>query len=137
MGNNNLLERAIADLMADMKERGIGAIIWDNSTAGFHFIPEVDLAGEDSAEPDVRRVTGLYAYGDRLYIIEEDASGVSVDSYYNPDTEVKPSVVTLSIDRAIRELGDPADKPGYTLDGTLEEWLAIADCYYEALNLKE
>ena len=56
-----------------------------------------------------------------------------MDDFYDPDREVKPAVVTLTPDRAAKALGDPDREKGYTRQGTLEEWLAIADCYFEAL----
>lgn len=131
-GAVDLLAKAKSDLAADMTHRGIGAIIWDNSTAGFKCLPELALpAGGE--EPEVVSVTGIYNYNGTLYLIEEGKSGVSVDSYYNHDTEVKPEVVSLSLDRAGEEFGDPADRKGFTTYGDLEEWLAIADCYYQAL----
>lgn len=134
MENIDLLGKAQQDLIADMKERNIGAILWDNATAGFQYIPEIDLAQDDAEEPDCSRIMGLYRYDDELYLIEEDKSKVDFNRFYNPDTEVKPSVVTLTESVARGDLGDPTKEPGYTTDGSLEEWLAIADCYFEALN---
>lgn len=127
-----LLDKARQDLINDMKSREIGAIVWDLSSVGFHYIPEVRVADKDGKERVVR-VTGLYRYDGVLYLIEEDASGVSVDDYYNPDSEVKPSVVTLTEDMAGRDLGDPQGKEGFTTEGSIEEWLVVADCYFEAL----
>ena len=112
----------------------ITAILWDNSTAGFDYIPEINLADDDAEMPDTSRIMGLYAYDGTLYLIEEDKAHVNLDDLYNPDTEVKPSVVTLSPDSADKLLGNPSEKQGFTTDGSLEEWLAIADCYYQALN---
>lgn len=129
----DLLAKAKSDLQADMASRGIGAIIWDLSDAGFQYLPELSLPTDDPEKPEVVGVTGLYSDGTDLYIIEEGKSGVSVDEFYNPDTEVKPVVVTLSPDRAAKAFGNGADRKGFTLDGDLEEWLSIADCYYEAL----
>ena len=42
--------------------------------------------------------------------------------------------MTLTPDMAQSQLGDPTEKNGYTDNATNEEWLAIADCYFEALN---
>lgn len=134
MENIDLFGKAKEDLYEDMQSRGIGAILWDNSTAGFDYIPEINLAEDDADMPDTSRVMGLYACEGILYLIEEDKAHINLNDFYNPDSEVKPSVVTLSPDSAKKELGNPADEPGYTTDGTLEEWLAIADCYYQALN---
>lgn len=129
---DSLLGKARQDLIADMKSREIGALIWDVASAGFRFIPEVTV--EEGGKSRVARVAGLYRYDDVLYLIEEDASGVSVDDYYDKDSEVKPVVVTLTEDKARMELGDPRTKKGYVTEGTLEEWLAVADDYYQALT---
>lgn len=127
---SQLLEKAKSDLAADLLHRGFGAVIWDNSTAGFHFIPAVLHRSKDKDKTRVAVITGLYLYGDTLYLIEEDRSGVSIDNFYNKDTEVRPSVVTLTPDMASRTLGDPDNRKGFTSQGSLDEWLAIADCYF-------
>lgn len=127
-----LLDKACQDLIKDMQNREIGAIIWDLSTVGFHYIPEVRVSDAGGKEKVVR-VTGLYRYDGVLYLIEEDASGVNVDNYYNPDSEVKPTVVILTEDVAAKDLGSPVNGKGYTTEGSIEEWLAVADCYFEAL----
>ena len=127
-----LLDKARQDLIADMKSREIGAVIWDLSTVGFHYIPEVRITDADGKEKVVR-VAGLYRYDGVLYLIEEDAAGVNVDNYYDPDSEVKPTVVTLTEDMAVKDLGSPENNKGYTTAGSMEEWLAVADCYFEAL----
>lgn len=131
-GADRLLDKAIADLVADMQSREIGAIIWDNSTAGFQYLPEVTL--EEDGKSKVVRVTGLYRYAGNLYLIEEDESGVSVDNFYDKDSEVRPTVVTLTEDMAAKVLGDPRDAKGYTTEGSLEDWVVVADDYYQALT---
>lgn len=128
----DLLGKAKADLKANMAERGIAAILWDVDEAGFHYIPEVPLPDYTEENPNVARVTGLYSYGNELYLILETAD-VNMNEFYNPDTEVRPTVITLSADLASKYLGDPKDDKGYDCDGDLEEWLAVADCYFEAL----
>lgn len=130
----DILEKAKSDLMEDMRARGIGAVIWDLSTVGFQYIPEIVHVSADKQKTRVARVTGLYSYNGTLYIIEEDRADVSVDSFYDRDTEVKPSVVTLSEDKAEKELGDPEAVKGYTTQGSVDEWLTIADCYFQALS---
>lgn len=132
----DLIGKAKSDLMANMASRGIAAILWDVEEAGFHFIPEVSLPDSTEEDPKVARVTGLYAYSDELYLILETAD-VNFDEFYNPDTEVRPTVVTLSSDLASKYLGDPEGQEGYDPDGDLEEWLAVADCYFEALAEEE
>lgn len=132
----DLLEKAKADLLANMTQRDIAAIIWDVAEAGFHYIPEVSLPDSTEENPKVAKVTGLYAYDKDLYLIL-DNSDVSVDEFYNPDNEVKPTVVTLSSDLAGKYLGNPEGKEGYDNEGDLEEWLAVADCYFEALAEEE
>lgn len=129
----NLLDKAKGDLMENMKERGIAAIVWDLSEAGFPYLPEIELPDSTPEDPKTVRITGLYSYEGKLYIIEEDVADINFDDFYNPDTEVKPVVVSLTPDLASKYLGDPEKEPGYTLDGDLEEWLAIADCYFQAL----
>lgn len=126
------LGKAIEELKANMTERGIAAIIWDVEEAGFHYIPEVSLPDSTEEDPKVARVTGLYAYKNDLYLILETAD-INIDEFYNADTEVRPTVVTLSADLASKYLGDPKGKEGFDKDGDLEEWLAVADCYFEAL----
>lgn len=130
--NTNPLNNAVNELRANMAERGIAAIIWDVEEAGFHYIPEVSLPDSTEEDPKVARVTGLYAYNDILYLILETA-GINVGEFYNPDSEVRPTVVTLSEDLASKYLGDPEGKEGFDKDGDLEEWLAVSDCYFEAL----
>ncbi len=128
----SLLGKALQDLIADMKSREIGAIIWDVPSAGFQYLPEVTV--EDNGKSRVARITGLYRYDGVLYLIEEDAAGVSVDNYYDKDSEVKPVVVTLTEDVARKDLGDPRSEKGYTTQGSLEEWVVVADDYYQALT---
>ena len=128
----DLLGKAKVDLMANMDQRGIAAIIWDLEEAGFHFIPEVSLPDSTEEDPKVARVTGLYAYGGDLFLILETAD-LNFEEFYNPDTEVRPTVITLSADLASKYLGDPRKQEGYDSEGDLEEWLAVADCYFEAL----
>lgn len=134
MENIDLLGKAKQDLIDDMKERGIGAILWDNATAGFQYIPEINLAEDEAEQPDCSRIMGLYRYDDTLYLIEEDKSHIDFNEFYDEDTEVKPSVVTLTETIAQKDLGNPTEEKGYTTEGSLEEWLTIADCYFEALN---
>ena len=127
------MAKAKSDLMDNMKERGIAAIIWDLSEAGFPYLPEITLPDSDPEKPETARVTGLYSYDGKLYIIEEDVADINFADFYNPDNEVKPVIVSLTPDLASKYLGDPEKEKGYTLDGDLEEWLAIADCYFQAL----
>lgn len=49
--------------------------------------------------------------------------------FWNPDTEAAPTVVTLSEDIAVKDLGNPTRQAGFTRRGSLEEWMAVADCY--------
>lgn len=130
----DLFSKAKQELLDNMKQKGIGAIIWDNATAGFHFIPEIIHRSDDKNKVRVARIMGIYDFDDRLFLIEEDRAPVTINKLYDPDTEVRPTVVTLSEDSARRILGDPEKVKGYTTQGTLEEWLTIADCYFEALN---
>ena len=130
--NTNPFSRAKEELRANMAERGIAAILWDVDEAGFHYIPETELPGSTEEDPKVARVTGLYSFNGELYLILENAD-IKFDEFYNPDTEVRPTVVTLSSDLAAKYLGDPDGREGFDPDGDLEEWLAVADCYFEAL----
>ena len=132
----DLLGKAKDELRENMTGRGIAAIIWDVEEAGFHYIPEVTLPDSTEEDPKVARVTGLYAYDDDLYLILETAD-LNFEEFYNPDTEVRPTVITLSTDLAAKYLGDPEGKEGYDNEGDLEEWLAVADCYFEALAEEE
>lgn len=132
---NNLFCEAKEALAADMKSRGLGAVIWNNATAGFPYLPEI--VHHSSKDPDKTRVAtimGIYDYEGTLYLIEEDRAPVKFDDFWNPDTEAAPTVVTLTEDIAKKDLGDPNAVKGYTTQGTLEEWTAIADCYFQALN---
>lgn len=130
-----LLAQAKQDIMRNMADREIGAVIWDNSTAGFHQIPEIVHHSEkDPGKTRVARVMGLYSYSGVLYLIEEDRAPVHFDDFWNRDTEAAPTVVTLSEDIAVKDLGDPEKVKGYTTQGSLEEWMVIADCYFQALN---
>lgn len=124
----SLLNNAKANLVADMKNRGIAAIIWDNATAGFHYLPVATLA-----EGKVVNISGLYAYEGELYLIEEDCAKANIDHYYDQDNQVRPTVITLTPSVAVADLGQPAPADGFTQTATLDEWLGIADCYFEAL----
>lgn len=130
--NTDLLRKAKEQMVEDMKSREIGAIIWSIPDANFHYIPEIVVSDADG-NPKTVRVTGLYSFGGRLFAIEEDVAGVSVDHFYRAGIDVPPVVVTLSEDKADEQLGDPTEAKGYTAAGTIEEWVAIADCYFEAL----
>lgn len=122
-------------LLEDMKSREIGAIIWNNATAGFPYLPEiVHHSTKDPEKTRVAQIMGLYRYNGVLYLIEEDRAPIKFNDFWNQDTEAAPTVVTLSEDIARKDLGDPEAVKGYTTQGTLEEWTAIADCYYQALN---
>ena len=132
----DLLGKAKADLRTNMAERGIAAILWDVNEAGFHYIPEVSLPDSTEEDPKVAKVPGLYSYGNDLYLILDTAE-VNFNEFYDPDNEVRPTVVTLSSDLASKYLGDPKDDAGYDNSGDLEEWLAVADCYFEALAEEE
>lgn len=127
----DLLQQAIEAIASDMKARGLGAILWNNASAGFHFIPEVVTRSGDKAS--VHRIMGLYSFGGKVWLVEEDESGVDLSAFYNHDTEVPPVVVTLTESVAEADFGNPAGKIGFTTQGSLEEWTAIADCYFEAL----
>lgn len=129
-----LFAQAKSELADDMRQRGIGAIIWDNATTGFHYLPEIVHQATDRQKVRVAQITGIYLYNNSLYLIEEGRSKVSVDTYYDADKDVKPTVVTLSGQRAHEDLGNPEDHKGFTTQGSLEEWLTIADCYFEALE---
>ena len=127
-----LFTQAKQALANDMEARNIGAILWNNATAGFHYIPAVVVRNGDKAK--VVRIMGLYRYDGEVYLIEEDKAGVDINNFYNEDTEVPPVVVTLTESVAEGDLGNPTERPGFTTQGSLEEWTAIADCYFEALN---
>lgn len=129
-----LFNQAIANLARDMKSREIGAILWDNKTADFHYIPEVTVTDAKTGKSDVIRVMGLYLYGDTVYLIEEDAVPVELTNFYTHGVEVPPTVVTLTEDAALSQFGDPDSVAGFTREASDEEWLTIADCYFEALN---
>lgn len=130
-----LFSKAKSDIAADMKSRGIGAIIWNNAMAGFQYQPEIVHHSEkDPSKTRVAEIMGLYDYEGTVYLIEEGRAPVKFSDFWNRDTEVAPTVVTLSPDAARSELGDPTKVKGYTTQGTLEEWTAIADCYFQALN---
>lgn len=130
----SLIDGAKLQIIEDMKTRGFDAIIWDIGTAGFHYIPEI-VTGEDNREREiVKRITGLYAYDGKLYAIEEGAPGTNIKDYYNPATEVAPTVVTLTTSMAKEDLPNPIESNYFTLAGSDEEWLVVADCYFEALN---
>ncbi|MCM1369189.1 MAG: hypothetical protein NC204_02325 [Candidatus Amulumruptor caecigallinarius] len=137
-GVDALLENAKNKIAEDMAARDCGAIIWSIPAAGFHFIPEIDLYPQRKGDKQgvrrfVERITGLYLYKGRLYAIEEEQAGVSVDQFYRPGIDVPPVVVTLSADKAKEVFGDPTEKSGFTTTGSLEEWTVVADCYFEAL----
>lgn len=128
-----LFEQAKADICADMKSRDIGAILWDNDRAGFHFPPAVKLQYPDS-KTSVWTIQGIYRIEDSIFLMS-DKTEVNVNKYYEPGIEEPPSVVTLTQSQALKQLGDPTEARGYTRQGSIQEWLTIADCYFEALAL--
>ena len=131
-----MISKAKEQLAEDMRSRDIAAIIWNVGEAGFHFIPEI-VTGQDKDGADITaRVTGLYVYDNTLYAIEEDAHGTDMKHFYKEGVDVPPVVVTLTPDMASKILGDPTNEKGFTTDGSNNEWLVIADCYFEALNEK-
>lgn len=128
-----LFQQAKDDMAADMKAREIGALLWDNAAAGFHYPPSVmvsDASGADSSWV----IHGIYRVDDKLYLIGPKVK-VTVDDYYRKGIDVKPVVVRLSEADAAKDLGDPDEARGFTTRGTVQEWLTVADCYFEALNL--
>ncbi len=127
-----LFSQAISRIADDMRDREIGAILWNNSTAGFHYIPEVSVSVKEG-RTDVVRIMGLYLYDDTLYLVEEGKAPVELTEFFTDGVEVPPVVVTLTEDSAREHLGDPEGRKGYTTQATNEEWLVIADCYFEAL----
>lgn len=130
-----LFNKAKSALMEDMEAREIGAIIWDNETAGFPYKPEIlHHSKKDPEKTRVAEIMGLYHYKDVLYLIEEGRAPIEFDDFWDPNTEAAPTVVTLTESEAIKRLGDPEAVKGYTTQGSLEEWTAIADCYFQALN---
>lgn len=133
-GATSLIDGARQQLIEDMKSRGFCAIIWDLRTIGFHYIPEIVLGTNREGDDIVKRIGGLYAYNGKLYAIEEGAPGSETKNYYNPATEVAPTVVTLTESVAAENLQNPEESKFYTLSGSDQEWLVIADSYFEALN---
>lgn len=132
-----LLSKAKTDLDADMENRGIAAIIWNNAMTDFHFQPEIlHTSSTDPSKTRVAVIIGIYDFNGELYLIEDGRAPIDPDDFYNSDTEQPPMVVTLTENSAREILGDPTKVKGYTTRGSLEEWTAIADCYFEALNLK-
>ncbi len=134
--NNNeaaLLAKAKEQLGLDMEQRELGAIIWNLATAGFHYLPELTVTDKDG-KPEVVRVTGLRYADGTLYAIREGLEAADISNYYTPEVDVPPVVVTLTPSGARESLGNPEGKAGYYTVGTTQEWLAIADCYFEALN---
>ena len=127
-----LFSQAVTRIGNDMQAREIGAILWNNSTAGFHYIPEISIPGKDG-KTEIVRIMGLYLADNALWLVEEGKAPVELTEFYTDGVEVPPVVVTLSEDSARRYLGDPKDRDGYTAYATNEEWLTIADCYFEAL----
>lgn len=125
-------ERLVADakeqIAENMRDRGIGAIMWDLSRADFHYIPEIVEENDK-----VVRVTGLYVHDGYLYAIEEGTHGTSIREFYHPGEDVPPVVVTLTPDVARGDFGNPDRKQGFSRAGSDQEWLTIADCYFEAL----
>lgn len=136
MENTKVAASSVAEakqnIILDMAAQQIGAIIWNNDTAGFHFIPEVMLSDENG-DPVTVKITGLYAYKNTLYLIRQGNPKAKISLFYTPGVDVSPTVVTLDENKAVKALGDPANAKGFTTEGTTEEWLAIADCYFEAL----
>lgn len=132
-----LLSEAKHHIIDDMQQKEIGAILWDNSRAGFHFIPEVAVGCGKEDDPSTTRIMGLYHFDGELYLLEEDKVPVHFTDFYTQGVEVPPVVVTLSEDMSRREFGDPLGEAGFFTGGTLEEWLAVTDCYFEAINEKD
>lgn len=124
-----LLGQAKENLKKNMLDRNMAAIIWDLASAGFHYLPSVTLENGR-----VLRVSGLYVSDNELYLIDEDCKRANIDNFYDPDTEVRPTVVCLTPNVAPGDLGTPNETDGFTQSGSLEEWMVVANCYFEALN---
>lgn len=131
---DELFAQAKSDISADMRSRDIGAIIWDTASADFHYLPNVDVEQPDGKR-HVEKIMGIYRHGDGLYLIEQGKADVSIDNYYTKGVDVRPVVVTLTERQARDQLGSPIPSRGYTDQGDVEEWLTVADCYFEALTL--
>lgn len=127
-----ILDNAMRQMAQDMEARGLGAIIWNLREAGFHYLPVVTIPGKK--ENRNVRVTGLIREGDKLYAIEEGLKEAEITNFYTQGVDVPPVVVTLTPILAEEELPAPEGNSFYTREGSTEEWLAIADCYFEALN---
>lgn len=128
-----LFEQAKADICADMSSRDIGAIMWNNQRAGFHYPPVINMKNAEG-KSETWEIQGLYRVQDAIFLISDHAS-VNVDDYYEKGIETPPVIVTLTPDQATGELGLPSEERGFTRQGSIQEWLTIADCYFEALTL--
>ena len=131
--NGALLDKALGQLAEDMENRELGAIIWNLATAGFHYLPELSVPGKNG-ETETIRVTGLRLADGKIFAIKEGLEDADISNFYTPEIDVPPVVVTLTPSMARETLGNPEGKQGSYTGGTTEEWLAIADCYFEALN---
>lgn len=128
-----LFQQAKDDIAADMRSRDIGAIMWDNEQADFHFPPVVEVTDSEGKKTPWK-IHGIYRVDDTLFLIGQGAAA-GVENYYKPGIETRPVVVTLTEDQATRQLGIPNEGRGYTRQGDVQQWLSIADCYFEALTL--
>lgn len=129
-----LFAQARMDIAADMKSRGIGAIIWDTTSTQFHYLPVISL-DKNTGERENVNIMGIYRVGEALFLIEQGKADVSISNYYEAGVEERPVVVTLTEAQAEQQLGSPNPERGFTADGGVEEWLTVADCYFEALTL--
>ncbi len=103
--------------------------------AGFHYVPEIVHHSLEKDKTRVARVTGLYACGDGLWLIEEDRSPVSVDAFYNPGSEVRAyGGYAHSRQGPHRTRRSGGGRGGLHASGSLEEWLTVADCYFRGLG---
>lgn len=127
-----LLLQARKGIAEDMESREIGAIIWDNASAGFHYLPDVSVGKDGKTE--VVRITGIYLYQGKLYLIKEGYTKAAINNFYTKGVDVAPTTVTLTQSVAGEDFGDPENNEGFYAGGTLDEWLVIADDYFEALN---
>ena len=119
-------------IATDMRARGIGAIMWDCESDRFAYLPRVAVFAPGSFER-VAEIGGIYRRGNSLFLMERGRAPVSVDDYYDKDAEKRPLVVTLTEEQACAQLGEPGDHRGLTECGSVEDWLTVADCYFEAL----
>ena len=108
------MAKAKSRLADDMRQREIGAIIWNIAEAGFHYIPEIKLDDPCGGKPRTVRVTGLYLYKGRLVRYGRRCRRFQCAELLYSRSGCAPGSGHSDPSVAGETLGTPSEEHGYT-----------------------